>query len=83
MAARVWKSLIKEIDMPDQTIIDLYNYDEFVTEKFERWMRFEDSPPVGKQVLDFPLWNLDQTSTSLKTEINRYAYTIVEFGSFT
>ena len=73
----------KEIDMPDQTITDLYNYDEFVPEKFERWMRFDDSPPVGKPVLDFPLWNLDQTSTSLKTEINRYTYTIVEFGSFT
>ncbi len=73
----------KEIDMPDQTITDLYNYDEFVPEKFERWMRFDDSPPVGEPVLDFPLWDLDQTPTSLKTELNRYSYTVVEFGSFT
>ncbi len=73
----------KEIDMPDRTITDLYNYDEFVPEKFERWMRFDDSPPVGEPVLDFPLWDLDQTPTSLKTELNRYSYTVVEFGSFT
>jgi hypothetical protein len=79
----MWKSLTKEMDMSDHTEIDLYNYDEFVPEKFERWMRFEDSPPVGKPVSDFPLWNLDRSPTSLKTEINKYAYTIVEFGSFT
>jgi hypothetical protein len=83
MAAWMWKSLIKEIDMPDHTEIDLYNYDEFVPEKFERWMRFDDSPPVGKLVPDFPLWNLDRSTTSLKTEITKHAYTIVEFGSFT
>ncbi len=69
--------------MPDHTEIDLYNYDEFVPEKFERWMRFDDSPPVGKLVPDFPLWNLDRSTTSLKTEITKHAYTIVEFGSFT
>ena len=69
--------------MPDGTIVEQYNYDEFVPEKFEPWMRFADSPPVGSRIPDFPLWNLDRSETSLKAEINGHTYTIVEFGSFT
>ena len=62
---------------------DLYNYDEFIPEKFERWMRFDESPALGKALQDFPLWTLDRAQTSLKTESKKYVFTVVEFGSFT
>jgi hypothetical protein len=54
-----------------------------VPEKFERWMRFDESPELGKSLQDFPLMTLDRAQTSLRTETNKYAYTVVEFGSFT
>lgn len=69
--------------MAKKTLAEQYNYDEFVPEKFERWLRFEDSPALGKPVPDFALFNLDQTPTSLSSELSKFAYTIVEFGSFT
>jgi hypothetical protein len=62
---------------------DIYNYDEFVPEKFERWIWFDESPELGKSLQDFPLMTLDRAQTSLRTETNKYAYTVVEFGSFT
>jgi hypothetical protein len=68
--------------MPDQNL-DLYNYDEFVPEKFERWMRFDESPALGKTLNDFPLLTMEHGQTSLLTETKKYAHTVVEFGSFT
>ncbi len=60
-----------------------YNYDDFVPEKFEVWMRFEESPPLGSPAPDFPLWTLNGEETRLSRVWSQYVYTIVEFGSFT
>ncbi len=72
--------------MSDSETIDLierYNYDEFVPEKFMPWMRFGESPSVGDRAPDFPLWNLDGVETSLSEIWGANLYTVVEFGSFT
>lgn len=63
--------------------IDLYNYDEFIPEKFERWMRFDESPELGKKIEHFDLWDLDENLTSLDVILSQSLYTVVEFGSFT
>lgn len=60
-----------------------YNYDEFVPEKFEPWMRFDESPPLGAAAPDFPLWTLEGEETRLSAVWTANSYTIVEFGSFT
>ncbi len=69
--------------MTAQDLITRYNYDAFVPEKFGPWLNFENSPPLGQRVPDFPLWRLDGTTTNLSDIWSEYAYTIVEFGSFT
>ena len=69
--------------MKEQNITALYNYDTFVPEKFERWMNFSASPPLGQVTPDFPLWNLDGAQTSLSQVISQSFFTVVEFGSFT
>ncbi len=63
--------------------IDLYNYDEFVPEKFERWMRFDKSPELGTKIKHFDLCDLDENLTSLDIILSQSLYTVVEFGSFT
>lgn len=63
--------------------IDLYNYDEFVPEKFERWMRFDKSPELGNKIGQFDLCDLDENLTSLDAILSQSLYTVVEFGSFT
>ncbi len=60
-----------------------YNYDEFVPEKFQPWLNFGGSPPLGLPAPDFPLWNLDGSETLLSTIWSQFAYTVVEFGSIT
>ncbi|KAA3647861.1 MAG: hypothetical protein DWQ07_02420 [Chloroflexi bacterium] len=67
----------------DSDLIQRYNYDEFVPEKFGPWMRFLESPAVGQKGPDFPLWDLEENETSLSAIWSQNAYTIVEFGSFT
>jgi hypothetical protein len=69
--------------MTDSNLNDLYNYDEFVPEKFERWLNFAASPPLGSRTPDFSLWHLDGTPTRLSEVLNQSAFTVVEFGSFT
>ena len=69
--------------MDDSDLISRYNYDEFVPSKFQPWMRFDASPPLGQPAPDFPLWALEGTETRLSEVWSRYAYTVVEFGSFT
>ncbi len=69
--------------MTDGDLVRRYNYDEFIPAKFEPWMRFESSPPLGQSGPDFPLWDLDGTETRLSTVWSQNLYTIVEFGSFT
>ena len=69
--------------MAEQTLIERYNYDEFIPEKFEPGMKFEESPPLGEPAPDFPLWDLDGRETRLSAVWSAHAYTIVEFGSFT
>ena len=60
-----------------------YNYDAFVPEKFEPWLNFENSPPLGQKAPDFPLWELEGGETKLSAVWSAHVYTIVEFGSFT
>ncbi len=69
--------------MADPDLPTRYNYDEFVPAKFEPWMRFNESPPLGGPAPDFPLWHLDGRETSLAAIWSHHTYTIVEFGSFT
>ena len=69
--------------MTDPELLSRYNYDEFVPAKFEPWMRFAFSPPLGGPAQDFPLWHLDGRETSLAAIWSHHTYTVVEFGSFT
>jgi hypothetical protein len=69
--------------MPGADLLSRYNYDEFIPAKFEPWMNFEASPPLGQPAPDFPLWDLERLETRLSAVWSRHAYTIVEFGSFT
>ncbi len=69
--------------MTDPDLLSRYNYDEFVPAKFQPWLNFRASPPLGQTAPDFPLWNLDESETRLSAVWSRSAYTIVEFGSFT
>ena len=69
--------------MTSLDLIARYNYDEFVLEKFEPWMRFHESPSLGQPALDFSLTHLDGATTRLSEVWTAYTYTIVEFGSFT
>lgn len=65
-------------------LLKRYNYDSFVPEKFEPWMRFDQSPPLGETTPDFSLWQLDdRAETTLRTILKANLYTVVEFGSFT
>ena len=64
-------------------LVQRYNYDSFVPEKFQPWMKFESSPAAGERGPDFPLWNLKRGETNLHAVLSQHVYTIVEFGSFT
>ncbi len=68
----------------DDALNSRYNYDEFVPAKFEPWLNFAASPPLGQPAPDFSLWRLDDGSeTRLSVSWSSHLYTIVEFGSFT
>jgi hypothetical protein len=69
--------------MADNDLLTRYNYDEFIPEKFQPWMRFDESPPLGQPAPDFPLTRLDGSTVNLKEVISAHTYTIAEFGSFT
>ncbi|RMH17374.1 MAG: hypothetical protein D6696_15880 [Acidobacteria bacterium] len=70
--------------MHDPELLTRYNYDEFVPEKFEPWMRFEESPPLGRRAPSFPLWRLDGGErVELRQLWRAYRYLVLEFGSFT
>ena len=69
--------------MYDTDLLNAYNYDSFVPENFLPWMRFGESPALGKRGPDFPLWILDGGETSLGQVLRQHAFTVVEFGSFT
>jgi len=60
-----------------------YNYDSFIPEKFEPWMRFEHSPPLGERGQNFTLYTLDEEKIPLSDIWGQSLYTVVEFGSFT
>lgn len=65
-------------------MIENYNYDEFVPDKFMPLMRFDESPAIGTKAPDFPLWYTDDRSkTTLSAILGENKFTIVEFGSFT
>jgi hypothetical protein len=67
----------------DNHLLAHYNYDEFVPEKFEPWLNFSASPPLGYPAPDFPLWQLDGGETTLSALWSQNNFTIIEFGSFT
>ena len=69
--------------MTEQDLIARYNYDEFVPAKFEPWLNFDASPPLGAPAPDFPLWRLDGGAARLSDAWSQNLYTVVEFGSFT
>lgn len=69
--------------MTDPDLIARYNYDAYVAEKIQPWLNFDRSPPIGVKAPDFPLTELDGTTTRLSTTWSAHIYTIVEFGSFT
>jgi hypothetical protein len=69
--------------MNAEELISRYNYDEFVPEKYEQWMRFDESPPLWARTPDFTLWHLDGSETLLSAVLAQNQYTVVEFGSFT
>jgi hypothetical protein len=70
--------------MTKSDLLTRYNYDEFVPEKFEPWMRFQESPPLGEPAPDFPLTRLQDGATTHLSEVwSAHVYTVVEFGSFT
>ena len=69
--------------MAVDNLIEQYNYDAFIPTKFEPWMRFDHSPPLGQPAPDFALWRLEESETSLEEIWTANEYTIVEFGSFT
>jgi hypothetical protein len=70
--------------MADSDLVQRYNYDEFVPEKFEPWLNFEAGPALGQPAPSFPLWRLDDgAETSLQAIWAEHMYTIVELGSFT
>ena len=64
-------------------LIEQYNYDSFVPEKFEQWLNFKNSPLLGQSAPDFDLWNLDESPTGLSAIWSQHQFTVVEFGSFT
>lgn len=67
----------------DNNLVTAYNYDVFIDEKFERWMRFDESPTLGEPAPDFPLPALDGQTVRLSEIWKKAPYTIVEFGSLT
>ena len=69
--------------MSDQSLIERYNYDEFIPEKFEPGMKFEESPRLDKPAPDSSLWDLEGRETRFSAVWSAHTYTIVEFGSFT
>ncbi len=69
--------------MDEIDLLAQYNYDVFVPEKFQRWMNFAASPPLGQLAPDFPLWDLQSRETRLRAIWSQHTYTIVEFGSIT
>ena len=68
--------------MQDDLLV-AYNYDVFSRESAERWLRFDESPPLGELVPDFPLVELDGGATRLSAVWAAHALTVIEFGSFT
>lgn len=79
----LWENSISHPQTRDEQLLARYNYDEFVPEKFEPWLNFAASPPLGYPGIDFPLWDLDERETSLSRIWAQHTFTIVEFGSFT
>ena len=69
--------------MSDAELISRYNYAAFTKENVLPWLRFDDSPAVGRKAPDFPLWRIDGSETQLSEFWSAHTYTVVEFGSFT
>lgn len=67
----------------DSDLLERYNYDAFIPEKFTPWMNFDQSPPLGERAPDFPLWPLEGGETRLSAQWSQFTYLVVEFGSFT
>jgi hypothetical protein len=60
-----------------------YNYDVFTHDNYEPLMKWEESPAIASDAPDFPLWNLDESESSLSALWKANKFLVVEFGSFT
>ncbi len=70
--------------MTDSDLLIRYNYARFIPELVEPWLRFDESPPLGHEAPDFPVWSLADGAETLFSRIwQRNLFTVVEFGSFT
>jgi len=69
--------------MSERLSVSDYNYEIFHRRYFSKLMKWEDSPAVGSDAPDFPLWHLDKSETSLSQLWGENKFLIVEFGSFT
>ncbi len=69
--------------MSEESLLERYNYADFIPAKVDRWLNFAASPPLGEAAPDFPLWDLEGRPTRLSELWARHRLLIVEFGSFT
>ena len=69
--------------MSENMSVETYNYDVFHHTNFSKLMKWEESPVIGSNAPDFPLWHLDKSETSLSQLWGEQKFLIVEFGSFT
>lgn len=69
--------------MTKDSLVQRYNYHSFLPHLFEPWMRFDQSPPLGKRGPNFALYTLNEMKVHLSDIWGETLYTVVEFGSFT
>ena len=48
--------------MSNKLSVEEYNYDVFHHTNFSKLMKWENSPAVGSNAPDFPLWHLDKSA---------------------
>lgn len=66
-----------------EDLVERYNYSAFKHENYSQWMKWDESPNLGEDAPDFPLWHLDESETSLSALWEKYKFLVIEFGSFT
>lgn len=69
--------------MGEKSLIEKYNYESFTPDNFQPWMRFDESPTLGKRGPTFTLLTLQEEKVRISDIWGEHLYTVVEFGSFT